>query len=117
MINLILPKQYYLGNLPGRFIFLYGNAANVFGMMSLVFGSSTWFMVATSYFGIQFSILIFYALLMVGIPTVMVLYWMFVTPSQIGVANEQSYRHFNPAMDKLEEIIARLERIEKHLEW
>ncbi len=101
MLNLRLPKQYYLGNLPGRLIFLYVSATTVFGFIGLVCNVSTWFMMATSYFGFSLSIWIFYIFLSIGIFAIMVLYWMFIVASQVTVANEQFAKHNNPVYDEL----------------
>lgn len=113
--NLKLPKQHYLGNLPGRCIFLYASAATLFGIIGLIMNASTWFMVATSYFGLSLSIWLLYTSLLIGIPTVVLLYWVFITPSQMSVGNEQACKHQNPVISKLDELLVRIGKIEERM--
>ena len=100
-VNLGLPRQRYLGNLPGRLLFLYASASTIFGIMGLVMNSSTWFMVAATYFGFSYPIWMFYLFLFTGIPTIAVLWWMFITSSQVSVGNEQACKHNNPAYEEV----------------
>lgn len=102
MLNLPLPKQYYLGNLPGRIVFLYGNASTVLGMMGFIFGASSWFMLATNYFNIHPPIWLFYIFLFVSLVAIMFLYYMLVIPSVISFSNEQACKHQNPIYQDLD---------------
>ena len=114
-MNLKLPKQYYLGNLPGRIIFLYASAATIFGILGLIMNSSTWFMVATSYFGINPPIWLFYLCLFTGIPLIAILWWTFVTSSQVTVSNEQGCKHSNPAYEEILALQADIKDIKEAL--
>ena len=114
-VNLGLPRQRYLGNLPGRLLFLYASASTIFGILGLVMNSSTWFMVATTYFKLSFPIWVFYLFLFMGIPTIAVLWWMFVTSSQVTVSNEQSYKHNNPGYEEILKIRKDVKLVKRHL--
>ncbi len=114
-MKLPLPKQYNLGNLPGRVLYLYGSAAGVIGMVSGLLSSGTFFMVVIAHFFPVFQIWQWYLVVAISYPVIMILCWMFLVPSSVAVGNEQGYRHDNPAMDKLISIEKRLEIIESRL--
>jgi len=119
-LKIRLPKQYNLGNLPGAFVYLYGNASGIVGIFQSIMSAGTFYIVLTLRYNAPITLWQFYLALGVFVLSLMILVWMFITPSQIAVSNSQAYKHENPAMDLLREIktdqkaiMERLDRIEK----
>jgi len=121
-LRIPLPRQYNLGNLPGAFIYLYGNASGVIGILSTFMGAGTFFMVFVLHFIPTAQVWQFYILLALMFPIIMILVYMFVTPSVIAISNLQGWKHENPWREDLKQIKAdqkllkeQLGRIEKAL--
>jgi len=114
-----LPRQVDTGPYFGAFLFLYGNAAAVIGLMMQMIGAGTFWGVNSEVVmehlpWMNFPLFLGFLFLIQLISMLFV--YIFVTPSVIRFNWWQAYRHHNPVRDDFRVVLEKLEEMQKKLE-